>query len=71
MVHTIPYGATSGFPLNLLPLDFHSQGILFTIAIVQETQETHQKNLFKKNVLDMCNIAYFMTVTTVLTIWAG
>ena len=33
-------------PLNLLLLDFHSWGILLTIAIMQEKQ---QNNLFEKN----------------------
>ena len=31
-------GPTSGFPLNLLPLDFHSREILLTIAIMKEGQ---------------------------------
>ena len=35
MVHIILYGPTLGFPFNLLPLDFHSQGILLTIADLQ------------------------------------
>ena len=30
--------------LNLLPLEFHSQGILWTISIMKEKQ---QKNLFE------------------------
>ena len=28
MVYMVPYGPTLGFPLNLLPLDFHSRGIM-------------------------------------------
>ena len=39
MVHTILYSPTLGFPLNLLPLDFHSQGNLLIIAIMQEKQQ--------------------------------
>ena len=40
MVHTVLYGPTSGFPLNLLSQDFHSWGILLTIAIMQEKKQT-------------------------------
>ena len=28
LVHTVPYGPTSGFPLNLVPQDFHSREFL-------------------------------------------
>ena len=45
MVHTILYGPTLGFTLNLLPLDFHSRGILLNIDITIEKQ---QNNLFEK-----------------------
>ena len=38
-VHTVLYGLNSGFPLNLLPLDFYIKGILFTIFIMQEKQQ--------------------------------
>ena len=38
------YGPTSCFSLNLLSLDFHSRGILLTIAIMQEKQPN---NLFE------------------------
>ena len=31
-------GPTLGFPLNLLPLDVHSWGILLIIAVMQEKQ---------------------------------
>ena len=44
MVHTIPYGPTSGFPLNLLPLGFHSRKLLLIIAFMEEKQ---QNNLLK------------------------
>ena len=37
--YMVLYGPTSGFPLNLLPLDFHSRRILLTIAITQEKQQ--------------------------------
>ena len=41
----VVFGPTSGFPLNLLPLDFHSRGFLLTIAFMQEQQPN---NLFEK-----------------------
>ena len=40
MVHIVPYGPTSGFPLNL-PHEFHSWGILSTITIMQESQQNN------------------------------
>ena len=33
-------GSTSGFPLNLLPPDFHSQGIMLVFDIMQESNKT-------------------------------
>ena len=42
--YMVLYGPTSGFPLNLLPLEFHSRGILLTIAIMHEKQ---RNNLFE------------------------
>ena len=44
MVHTLIHIPTLGFPINLLPLDFHSRGILLTIAIKQEKE---QNNIFE------------------------
>ena len=44
----VPYGSignTSGFPLNFLRLDFHSQEILLAIAIIQEKQQNNQLQL--------------------------
>ena len=36
----VPRGPTSGFPLNLLPVDFHSCGVYTcTIAIMPEMQQ--------------------------------
>ena len=40
MVHTILCGPTSGFPPNLLPLEFYSPGILLTIAIKQKSNKS-------------------------------
>ena len=48
--YMVLYGPTSGFPLNLLPLDFHSQRILLTIAIMQGKQQ-QKPILNKKNYL--------------------
>ena len=44
MVHTILYSLTLGFLLNLLALDFHSRGILLTVALMHKKQHN---NLFE------------------------
>ena len=44
--YMVLYGTTSNVPLNILPLDFHSLGILLTIVIMQEKQ---QNTLFEVN----------------------
>ena len=36
MIHMVPYVPTLGLPVNLLPLDFHSRGILVYHTIMQE-----------------------------------
>ena len=36
MVHTVQYCPTSGFPLDMLPQNFHSWEYLLTIGIMQE-----------------------------------
>ena len=41
MLHTVPYGPTPVFPLNLLPLDIHSREVLLAIAIMQEKQQNN------------------------------
>ena len=45
--------APRDFPLNLLPLDFHSRGILLTIAIMQEKQ---QQNIFEIECLSLMGL---------------
>ena len=41
MVRSVLFGLTSDFPLNLLPLDFHSWGILLPIAIMEDKQQNN------------------------------
>ena len=61
MVHTVPYCPTSGFPLNLVSLDFHSRDFLGTMAIMQEKQ---QKTVFEIEWVIM--VAYNPTQTYIL-----
>ena len=41
MVRSVLCGLTSDFPLNLLPLDFHSWGILLPIAIMEYKKQNN------------------------------
>ena len=54
----VPCGPTSGFPLNLIPLDFQSWGILSTIAFMQEKHSRiHLRLMRSYNIATASNFA--------------